>query len=81
MLAAGLHQSGIATHYRQYQTRQKLLRVLHTLSRLIAILASGEAAYAPVDLPTPSVHLGSGRTLWQGTTLAKDPEYATMSAS
>lgn len=41
----------------------------------------GKAAYAPVDLPSPSGHLGTGRTGVQDTTLAKDPGYTTMSAA
>jgi hypothetical protein len=40
-------------------------------------ILSEKAAYAPVDLPTPFVHLGPGRTFSQGTTLAKDPDDAT----
>lgn len=37
------------------------------------------AAYAPVDLPTPSGLLGTGRTLRRGTTLAADYDSATES--
>jgi hypothetical protein len=52
-----------------------------TLSRLIAILATpdGPLMYAPVDLSTLTVQLGTGRLFCAGTTLVEDPDHATKS--